>query len=91
MNRLLLISLRGAPGHVHLGALGPRPDYGGSKRNSGATGALIGERPHWRRHYCVIVVRVTVVRHRRPVILADEREGDAARTGTGSRVRTRES
>jgi hypothetical protein len=41
MNRLLLISLRGAPGHVHLGAIDPRPVYGTPKANSVACRALI--------------------------------------------------
>src|SRR4051812_35584697 len=47
MDRLLLFSLRGAPGHVHLGALVPRPDYGGPKPNSGARAALIGGQGLW--------------------------------------------
>ena len=34
--------MRGAPGHVHLGAIDPRPVYGISKRNSGVRPPLIG-------------------------------------------------
>jgi hypothetical protein len=44
MNRLLLISLRGAPGHVHLGAVCPRPVYGELKPNSARDGPLIEPR-----------------------------------------------
>jgi len=76
MDRLLLFSLRGAPGHVHLGALVPRPDYGGPKRNSGATAALIGgRRPDGPA----------------PVTAAGEGGADAARTGTDSQEGNRAS